>query len=103
MTARRAFDRAISQWEVTRRTATDDDYAALESAEKVVLSHRPTSLEDAASMLEVVIEQRGDGRSDGLDLRALERIVVLLRDAACVSRPRALATASAAAFEGRGA
>jgi hypothetical protein len=79
MTTKRAFGQAIALWEATRQTATDDDFDTLENAERVILDHRPTSLAEAANMLEVVMEQRGDGRSDGLDLRAIERIVSLLR------------------------
>lgn len=79
MKTKRAFGEAIALWEATRQTATDDDFATLENAERVILAHTPTSLDDAATMLEVVMEQRGDGRSDGLDLRAIERVVSLLR------------------------
>ena len=80
MTTKRAFGQAIALWEATRQTASDDDFAILENAERVILAHVPSSLAEAASMLEVVMEQRGDGRSDGLDLRALERIVSVLRN-----------------------
>lgn len=80
MKTKRAFGEAITLWEATRQKATDDDFATLENAERVILAHMPTSLADAATMLEVVMEQRGDGRSDGLDLRAIERIVSLLRN-----------------------
>lgn len=82
MTTKRAFGQAIALWEATRQTVSDDDFATLENAERVILAHSPGSLAEAASMLEVVMEQRGDGRSDGLDLRALERIVSLLRNGA---------------------
>lgn len=81
MTTKR-FGQAIALWEATRQTVTDDEFATLEDAERVILAHMPTSLADAATMLEVVMEQRGDGRSDGLDLRAIERIVSLLRKGA---------------------
>lgn len=80
MTTKRAFGQAIALWEATRQTATDEDFDTLENAERVILDHMPTSLAEAANMLEVVMEQRGDGRSDGLDLRAIERIVSLLRN-----------------------
>ncbi len=82
MTTKRTFGQAIQLWEATRQTTTDDDFDTLENAERVILAHRPTSLAEAANMLEVVMEQRGDGRSDGLDLRAIERIVSLLRNGA---------------------
>lgn len=84
MTIKHTFGQAIALWEATRQTDTDDEFAMLESAERVILGHRPTSLADAATMLEVVMEQRGDGRSDGLDLRAIERVVSLLRNGAGV-------------------
>ena len=87
MTTKRAFGQAIALWEATRQTATDDDFDTLENAERVILTHMPTSLAEAANMLEVVMEQRGDGRSDGLDLRAIERIVSLLRNDAGSARP----------------
>lgn len=82
MKTKRTFGQAIALWEATRQTATDDDFTTLEHAERVILAHRPTSFADAASMLEVVMEQRGDGRSDGLDLRAIERVVSMLRNTA---------------------
>ncbi|WP_332676836.1 hypothetical protein [Brevundimonas sp.] len=82
MKAKRTFGQATALWEATRQTASDDDFAKLENAERVILAHRPTSFADAATMLEVVMEQRGDGRSDGLDLRAIERVVSLLRNTA---------------------
>lgn len=86
MTTKRAFGQAIALWEATRQTVTDDEFDTLEDAERVILAHMPTSLADAATMLEVVMEQRGDGRSDGLDLRAIERIVSLLRKGEAVDR-----------------
>ena len=79
MKTKRAFGQAIALWEATRQTVTDAEFVTLEDAERVILAHVPTSLADAATMLEVVMEQRGDGRSDGLDLRAIERVVSLLR------------------------
>lgn len=84
MTTKRAFGQAIALWEATRQTVTDDEFSTLENAERVILDHMPTSLSDAASMLEVVMEQRGDGRSDGLDLRAIERIVSMLRNGSAI-------------------
>jgi hypothetical protein len=85
MKTKRAFGQAIALWEATRQTVTDDEFVTLEDAERVILTHTPTSLADAAVMLEVVMEQRGDGRSDGLDLRAIERIVSLLRSGGAVN------------------
>ena len=79
MKTKRAFGQAIALWEATRQTVSDAEFVTLEDAERVILAHIPTSLADAATMLEVVMEQRGDGRSDGLDLRAIERVVSLLR------------------------
>lgn len=101
MTIKRAFERAIALWEATRETAAGDDFAALETAERIILAHRPTSLDEAASMLEVVMEQRGDGRSDGLDLQAMERIVSLLRDPSRIPVHRVPAPAPALGFQGR--
>lgn len=84
MTTKRTFGETIALWEATRQTVTDEEFSTLEAAERVILAHRPTSLADAATMLEVVMEQRGDGRSDGLDLMALERIIYLLRGGGAV-------------------
>ncbi|HWQ88311.1 hypothetical protein [Brevundimonas sp.] len=98
MTTKRAFGQAIALWEATRQTATDDDFDTLENAERVILAHLPSSLADAASMLEVVMDQKGDGRSDGLDLRAIERIVSLLRNGAAVDEQRAQASGSVLGF-----
>ena len=98
MTTNPAFGQAIALWEATRQTVTDDEFATLEDAERVILTHKPASLADAATMLEVVMEQRGDGRSDGLDLRAIERIVSLLRSGAASEGCPAQASASVAGF-----
>jgi hypothetical protein len=98
MKTKRAFGQAIALWEATRQTATDDDFTTLENAERVILAHKPTSLADAASMLEVVMEQRGDGRSDGLDLRAIERVVSLLRNGGAGDVMSAQARGAAAIF-----
>lgn len=95
----RSFGQAIALWEATRRTATDDDFATLENAERVILAHKPTSLGDAASMLEVVMEQRGDGRSDGLDLRAIERVISLLRNSVAADLNVAQANSSVIALK----
>ncbi|KQY96563.1 hypothetical protein [Brevundimonas sp. Root1423] len=94
MKTKRTFGQAIALWEATRQTVTDDDFATLENAERVILAHKPTSLADAASMLEVVMEQRGDGRSDGLDLRAIEHVVSLLRNGIVADRSAAQANGS---------
>jgi len=98
MKTKRAFGQAIALWEATRQTDTDDDFATLENAERVILAHMPTSLADAATMLEVVMEQRGDGRSDGLDLRAMERVVTLLRKGGGVDLMAAPLAGSVVAF-----
>lgn len=98
MTTKRAFGQAITLWEATRQTATDDEFATLENAERVILAHMPTSLADAATMLEVVMEQRGDGRSDGLDLRAIERIVSLLRNSGADGVPHVQASGAVVGF-----
>lgn len=99
MKTKRNFGQAIALWEATRQTATDDDFATLENAERVILAHMPTSLADAASMLEVVIEQRGDGRSDGLDLTAIERVVSLLRDSVSANQRPVQANGSAVGLQ----
>lgn len=98
MTTKRAFGQAIALWEATRQTVTDDEFSTLENAERVILAHMPTSLADAATMLEVVMEQRGDGRSDGLDLRAIERVVSLLRNGGAVDGRPAEASGSIVGF-----
>lgn len=98
MTTKRAFGQAIALWEATRQTATDDEFNTLEGAERVILAHMPTSLADAATMLEVVMEQRGDGRSDGLDLMAIERIVYLLRRGGVVDARPVQASGSVVGF-----
>lgn len=98
MTIKLAFGQAIALWEATRQTVSDDAFNTLEGAERVILAHRPTSIADAATMLEVVMEQRGDGRSDGLDLMALERIVCLLRSGGVVDARPLQASGSVVGF-----
>ena len=51
------------------------DLAPMDEAESALLSHTPTSLTEAACLLEVVRQNMADaGRSDGLDVQALEAI-----------------------------
>ncbi len=52
----------------------DADWDALEAAEKYILSRTPRDRDEVAAILEVLITQAGDARSDGIDQLALVRV-----------------------------
>lgn len=57
------------------RTAQETErWARFQSAECFLLDHEATSPVEADLILEVLIDQRGDGRSDGRDLDALRNL-----------------------------
>lgn len=54
---------------------TSDLEADLDKAERIILSRQPESVDDLIDQLTVIAAQGGDGRTDGLDVEALERLV----------------------------
>ncbi len=52
----------------------DADWDALEAAETFILSRTPRDRDEVAAILEVLITQAGDPRTDGIDQLALGRV-----------------------------
>lgn len=72
---------AVSTW---RSLAHLEDLSAdleadLDNAERIILSRQPESIDDLIDQLAVIAAQCGDGRSDGLDAEALERLVAFAK------------------------
>lgn len=64
---------AVADW---RRCRDDPEnqWDAFEAAEAFILALSPRCPDDVAAMLDVLITQSGDPRSDGLDIRALRSV-----------------------------
>lgn len=64
---------AFDSW---RRFHTDPgaDWEAFEAAETFILNRTPRDRDEAIAILEVLLTQAGDPRSDGLDQLALRRV-----------------------------
>lgn len=80
------FETAAAFWEAHR----DDPEGAWDgfaSAEAFLLDHTPGSSGEAARMLEVVVAQAGDRRSDERDMGALKRLGDYLHRVGANSRP----------------
>ncbi len=71
----RNFDEAAVIWRLWRsaQETSDDVQALYEQAERIILSHSPTTPRQAEIMLGVVMDQAGE-RVDGLDRLALQRL-----------------------------
>ena len=70
-----SFKKSVIVWRRLVDMSKDDSrlWSLFEKSEIDILSHHPTSPEDAVAMLEVLIDQ-SDGRSDGRDLYALKSL-----------------------------
>lgn len=83
------FETAVDFW---RRHAKADLEAVWDrfiSTEAFILDHRPRTPLEADSVLEVLLEQGSDGRGDGRDRRALQRLRAYVR-----GLPQPMATAA---------
>lgn len=74
MAPHRSFASAVALWTQHSPSVTEDTYDVLEEAEQVILDHQPGTWHDALSILDVLIAQGRDSRSDDRDLRALGRL-----------------------------
>lgn len=72
------YETAAAYWSANRDNpeALWDDF---ESAEAFLLDHAPRTPDEAARMMEVLIEQGGDRRTDGRDVAALDRVLGFLK------------------------
>lgn len=74
-----SFSQAIAQVSDLSQRYDEASWRAVETLERVILDHRPTSAMEAVAMLDVVIaDVTGGGRADGRDIKALVAIRSLL-------------------------
>ncbi|MET4682800.1 hypothetical protein [Brevundimonas faecalis] len=95
---RPGFNAAVENWRRLSTAAKEDaaTWDRFAEAELQILSHQPQDLAQAGLMLEVLIDQI-DGRSDGLDVKALQEVHrLLLRQSLALPAAPAPRTAAAA-------
>lgn len=73
MTRSWTYEAAASFWKSARHDP-EAVWADFEAAEQRLLDHIPRSAAEAAQMLEVLVDQGGDRRSDGRDVEAMVRV-----------------------------
>jgi hypothetical protein len=67
------FESALACWDQLRGNP-EDDWGQFETAEQFLLDHTPRSTQEAALVVQVLVEQGGERRSDDRDLEALRRL-----------------------------
>jgi hypothetical protein len=67
---------AHEYWRLNRRRATPP--SDLDDVEAFILTAPPQTIQDAACILDVILANEGDMRTDGLDRSALKRVRGLL-------------------------
>lgn len=89
----KGFKDAVARWRKLSLEDKGDDiaWARFSRTEQQILRHSPRNAGEAADMLEVVIDMT-EGRSDGLDVKALRSVRCLLQQQITASPP-AIATA----------
>lgn len=73
------FETAVDFWRRHARTDLEAVWDRFISAEAFILDHRPRTPIEADGILEVLLEQGPDGRGDGRDRRALQRLRAYVR------------------------
>lgn len=68
------FETAFDFWRRHARTDLEAVWDRFISAEAFILDHRPRTPLEADGVFEVLLEQGADGRGDGRDRRALQRL-----------------------------
>jgi hypothetical protein len=68
------FETAFAFWHHHHQADPETVWDRFVSAEAFILDHAPTSAVEADLVLEVMIAQGPDGRGDGRDRRALQRL-----------------------------
>lgn len=71
------FARAVELWR-TARAEPETRWDDLCRAEAAILDHPPASPVEAGQIVEVLLDQGGDPRSDGRDRTALQRLHAFL-------------------------
>ena len=70
---------AHEYWRLNRRS--DDPPSNLDEVEAFILATPPRSVQDAVCILDIILANEGDMRTDGLDRGALTRVRGLLAEA----------------------
>lgn len=73
------FETAVDFWRRHARTDLDAVWDRFVSAEAFILDHKPRTPLEADRVFEVLLEQGADGRGDGRDRRALQRLRTYVR------------------------
>lgn len=73
MTHAWTFETAAAFWERTKQDP-ETPWEDFDAAERFILDHEMQSTAEAAQVVSVLIQQGGDGRSDGRDVTALTRL-----------------------------
>lgn len=79
MSERWTFDSAVDFWRRHSRADPELVWDRFVSAEAFILDHRPSSPVEADLMFAVLLDQGADGRGDGRDRRALQRLRTYVR------------------------
>lgn len=79
MSRRWTFDTAIRFWRQHHNVDPESVWERFSTAEAFILDHMPGTAAEAEIMLEVLLEQGPDGRADGRDRKALERLRAWVR------------------------
>lgn len=87
------FARAVQLWRQSR-AEPETLWDELSRAEAVILDHRPASPVEAGHIVEVLLDQGGDPRSDGRDRTALQRLHTFLTAQARLSETAAHPTSA---------
>ncbi len=82
------FARAVELWR-TARAEPETRWDDLSRAEAAILDHQPASPVEAGQIVEVLLDQGGDPRSDGRDHTALQRLHAFLTAQARLTAPAA--------------
>ena len=74
----------------------DAVWAEFASAERFLLEYPPRTAAEAVQILSIIVEQGGDGRSDGRDVEALSRVRRFLQQVARIEEAQAASAMRAA-------
>lgn len=73
------FETAVDFWRQHARADPESVWDRFVSAEAFILDHKPRTNPEADVVFEVLLEQGSDGRGDGRDRKALQRLRTYVR------------------------
>lgn len=79
MSQRWTFDAAIKFWREHYNADPESVWDRFAAAEAFILDHMPGTADEAEQVFEVLLEQGPDGRGDGRDREALQRLRAYVR------------------------